>query len=441
MSRAGFRTDSALSGADTLILSGDIYAGRENQPTVFLPAVTAPSLIPGDFSDPVSGGFVQSVWNHTFSPQSDTSLKLAFDHYSHSESDAAERRSTFDLNFQHHIDWGSRHEIVWGLGYRYTAELLQGSLTVSSSPPHNDNQLFTAFGQDEIALIPGRVFFTFGALLERNDFTGLGFMPSGRISWKLTPHRTAWAAASRALRTPDLTDTSVRLNLGSPEEINGIPVLISEFGNPHFRNEVLLAYEAGYRTTVSNRLSFDIAAYYNDYDKLRTEEPSGLFPESIPAPPHLVDALTSENLGYGEEHGLEIAANWKVTERWTLSPGYGFQTMHIHTQPSSQDTTTSQNTQGSIPNHSAQLRSNVAILRSLEWSSSAYFVDRLPGISVPAYTRLDTSLIWQVNERATFSVVGQNLLQSAHIEFNDPASVAEPTAIRRSAYAKFTWRF
>ena len=46
----------------------------------------------------------------------------------------------------------------------------------------------------------------------------------------------------------------------------------------------LIAYELGYRTAVSNRLSIDFAAYYNDYDNLQTTEPGTPFAESTPAP-------------------------------------------------------------------------------------------------------------------------------------------------------------
>jgi hypothetical protein len=49
--------------------------------------------------------------------------------------------------------------------------------------------------------------------------------------------------------------------------------------------------------------------------------------------------LTFGNLLYGSTEGGEISANLKLTGRWTLSPGYAFLEMHLHTKPSSQDTT------------------------------------------------------------------------------------------------------
>ena len=81
----------------------------------------------------------------------------------------------------------------------------------------------------------------------------------------------------------------------------------------------------------------DVATYYSDYSHQETSEPTSPFFEATPSPPHLVDPLTIENLRYGEAHGLEMAVNWKVTDRWTLSPGYAFEQIHMHLDPGSDD--------------------------------------------------------------------------------------------------------
>ena len=123
----------------------------------------------------------------------------------------------------------------------------------------------------------------------------------------------------------------------------------------------MIAYEAGYRHTLSDRLSIDIAAYYNDYDNLATTEPSTSFLEATPAPPHLMQTLTYQNLMYGETHGLEIATNWKAARRWTISPGYALEQLHMHTDPTSVDTITPLFVEKGAPHQSAQLRSHVEL--------------------------------------------------------------------------------
>ena len=70
------------------------------------------------------------------------------------------------------------------------------------------------------------------------------------------------------------------------------------------QNENLTAFDVGYRTQVRNWLSMDLAAYYNIYDDLMTDEPGTPFPENSPSPPHLIIPLVASNLMSGETHGL-----------------------------------------------------------------------------------------------------------------------------------------
>jgi iron complex outermembrane receptor protein len=216
-------------------------------------------------------------------------------------------------------------------------------------------------------------------------------------------------------------------------------VLIAQIGNPQFKNEGLTSYEFGYRTAVSERLSIDIAAYYNAYDNQQTAEPSAPFIEPTPLPVHLVIPSTFQNFMQGETHGIEIAANWKITDRWTLSPGYDFERIHMHASPLSQDTQTVLETEGSDPHMHAQLRSHFSLTKSLAWDASAYFVDRLVVQGVPSYAQLDTGLAWRCSERLSVNFVGQNLLRDRRLEFDNDTG-ARSTLIKRSAYAKITWR-
>ncbi len=151
--------------------------------------------------------------------------------------------------------------------------------------------------------------------------------------------------------------------------------------------------------------------------------------------------LTFENLMYGETHGVEVAATWKVTNRWTLNPGYAFEEIHMHLDPTSQDTTLSPRPREAVPDHSAQLRSRVEFSHGLTWDTSAYFVGRLTDPSEPSYTRLDTQLSWKFSEGGSLSLVGQNLAKDLHEEFVDSTGSARTTLIKRSAYIKFDWRF
>jgi iron complex outermembrane recepter protein len=155
----------------------------------------------------------------------------------------------------------------------------------------------------------------------------------------------------------------------------------------------------------------------------------------------LVLPLTYENLMHGESHGFEAAVSWRTNAHWTLSPGYAFEQIHMHLDPTSQDMGSVLDAEGNSPVHSAQLRSQLALTHGMTWDASVYFVDRLRSGEVPSYTRVDTGLTWRWSEHFSCSMVGQNLVKDRHLEFVDDTGSVISTLVKRSAYAKFTWRF
>ena len=113
----------------------------------------------------------------------------------------------------------------------------------------------------------------------------------------------------------------------------------------------------------------------------------------------------------------------------------------MHKIPSSTDVTSISTVEGSSPREQAQLRSQVELTSHWDWDTSVYFVGRLPALQVPSYTRLDTSLTWKARDGLSFSLVGQNLFQDHHLEFNGPDQIVQSSLVKRSAYAKFVWHF
>ena len=104
--------------------------------------------------------------------------------------------------------WGSRQDVVWGGGYTYSQSDTQGNLTFSLNPADQNLQLFSTFFQDEIALLPDKLFLTLGTKLEHNIYSGFSLMPNVRVSWTPSTRHMFWAAVSEAERTPNESDTS-----------------------------------------------------------------------------------------------------------------------------------------------------------------------------------------------------------------------------------------
>jgi iron complex outermembrane receptor protein len=438
--RGGFRADSALSEKDAVMVQGDMYTGEEGEPSTMLASVTSAGTQNIDQAVPLSGGFLQSVWNHAFSSRSDTTLQISFDRYKRGDV-LREKRRTFNVDFQHHFAWGTRQDLVWGANYRNTDSDTHGDLSFSLNPADVNMQLVSLFIQDDVALVPDKLYVTMGTRLDHNYYTGFNILPSGRVAWTPSASRMFWAAVSHANRTPAETDTGSRINFGGFTGPGGVPTLAALVGNPHFNDEILTDYEAGYRTALWEHLSIDLAGYYGDYSHQGAIEPATAFFETTPAPPHLVLPVTYQNLMHGEAHGFEAAVNWKASSRWTLSPGYAFEQIHMHLDPTSKDTGSVLNAEGNSPVDSAQLRSHLDLTRGLAWDASAYFVDRLRSGEVPSYTRVDTGFTWSWTEHLSSSVFGQDLAKDRHLEFVDDSGSVRSTLVKRSVYAKFMWKF
>ena len=432
----GFRVDSKVSTNNTLMLQGDLYTGAEGDSIVH--SVLSP---PGNFNvfarAGLSGGDVQGQWNRTFSSRSDLTLQIYFDKYTRSGPESFETRNTVDFDFRYHQLLGTRNDLTWGLGYRYSGDQTIGTIDQAFSPPNRWGDLFNFFIEDQIALAPNRLLVYAGTKLENNYFTGFDLEPSVRMAWTPSNHQTVWAAVSNAHRAPSLRDVSLNATLAALPGPTDVVLL----GNANYNDEIVWAYELGYRAEFSNRVSVDLATYLNDYHNLQTIEPLPSFEQPDTAPPLLVVPSTFGNKMRGITGGFEASVHWKVTDRFMLSPGYSFLKMNMHPDSTSLDTSTAADTEGSSPSHQAQLRTHVDLPYGFGWDASAYFVGPLPAQFVPSYTRIDSQLSWQFSEQMQFSLVGQNLLSDHHLEFNDDLAIVNPSQVKRSVFAKITWQF
>ena len=113
------------------------------------------------------------------------------------------------MEFQHHIAIGKRHDLVWGADYRAIRIDTIGAMPVSFNPPMALENLASAFAQDEIEVIPGRLRLTLGGRVQREYSSEIDFQPDARLLWTPTTRQAIWLAASRALRGISPSDTTV----------------------------------------------------------------------------------------------------------------------------------------------------------------------------------------------------------------------------------------
>ena len=437
----GFRVDADVSGKDSVTIEGEAIRGNAGEMAATVVSISPPVNAILDLRNIFSGWSVLARWTRVPSSGSETSLQVYFDRSKRGDGTYGIGLDTLDLDFQHHWRLGRRQDLVWGLGFRNNSDDTATTLRVSLRPPDLTTRIYSAFVQDEIAIRPNHLYLSLGTKFEHEYYNGFNLQPTARIRWSPDEREMLWAAISGAQSTPSIVQTSVRFNYAAYPGPGGLPILTSLFGNPKLENERLTATEAGFRKQWSSVLSFEASAFFNQYRDLATEQTGSPFPEADPPPEHLLLPIYLGNLMHGETHGLEAFANLRLANRWTLSPGYTFLALHLHPNVGSTDLTTAPETEGGSPRQQAELRSQVNLPRHWEWTTSAYFVGRLIAPEIPSYTRLDTNLAWQLSEKISLVLVGQNLLRSLHQEYSGPDLTVLPSLVRRSAYARLTWWF
>ena len=388
-----------------------------------------------------TSGDVLGHWSHTLANGSETSLQIYDTVMRHTEAGVNVANNTFDADFEHHLAAGSRHDIVWGLDYRFSSDVLThaANSVLTATPSSRIDNLFAVFAQDEIRLQKA-LFLTVGSKFEHNSYTGFEFEPSAQLVWTPSGRRSLWASAARAIRQPDHIDLSVQFNEGVISAPPFGSALLKVLGNPRIQAERLNDYEAGYREQFSPRLSLDVTAFFSFYKHLETDEPQSPFIDQSGASPFFVIPVMFQNLGSARTRGIEVFANVSVNKRWRVSPGFSMINMTTSVDPGSRDATLGL-APGYMPKYQPQVRSLVNLRRDLEWDSSLKFVSRLTAPNVPGYVRLDSRLGWRIGESMEISVTGQNLATSRHIEFGDISNVFLTTEAARSIFGKVLWRF
>ncbi|HTC93264.1 MAG TPA: TonB-dependent receptor [Terriglobales bacterium] len=432
MGQGGFRMDWDLPSKDALTLQGDIYKGEAGEQAV-ITTFTPPFTNVVQDNAQLSGGNLLGRWKRTLSAGSDLQLETYYDRTDRRQSTFGEIRDTFDIDFIHHLTF-VRQNFLWGAGARISSgNAIEVVPTTVFTPNHFTEKLYSAFVQDEIAIIEKRLLLTLGSKLLHNNYSGFDVEPSARILWTPVPHHTVWAAVTRAVRTPSRVEEDLQITgFVAPNPLTFLRVV----GNRKFRSEELLGYELGYRSLIHPKFYVDIASFYNNYDRLLSGEPGSPFVESSPSPPHIVIPFIFGNGLAGNTSGFEIAPDWTPTSHWRLRGSYSYLHIGLSRNPGSLDASTIRSTDGSSPHHMVTFQSSLDLPQHFEFDQTLRYVSALPAQKVSAYTTADAQFSWHSTRDFDFAVVGQNLLQSHHAEF---ASAGPLVGIERSAYVKVTW--
>ncbi len=436
--RGGFRMDYEPQNNDFITLQGDIYNGDVGETAIV--ATPPPDFIRAVTDDvKISGGNLLFRWGRAFSETSEMTFQTYYDRTERDDPMIAEDRDTIDMDIQHQFLLSTCHSLVWGLGYRYTRDDIENTFTLTYDPESRHDDLISGFFQDEILIGDYQMRLTLGSKFEYNDYTGLEIQPNVRLLYNPHQKHSIWISVSRAVRTPSRSEHDVRINL---QVLPGTPVVfVSTFGDNDFDSEELLAFELGYRMMANDFLSLDFTTFYNDYDNLRTLEPGPIYLETTPSPTHLVLPLYILNMMEGYTYGAELAADWRYSDRFSLKLAYSYLRIQLRLDSDSNDSS-SETAKDDSPHHQYSLRSSVNITSDLELDLWVRYVDKLSSQDIDSYTSLDARLAWRPRKNLEFTIVGQNLIDSQHPEFDQDTFLdVAASEVQRSIYGKITWGF
>ncbi len=440
--RTGFRLDSRPSEHNNVTIEGDIYDG-----TIGTRALLA-SLLPPysetlDIESDTSGGSFLGRWTHTFVNSSQFIFQTYFSRDKSKNPTLEYTTDKYDLDLQYRFKLGHRQELTLGFGYRHTRTDTEAGLNTSFDPEIRDDDLVSGFVQNEIQLIPGRLYLTLGSKFEHNDYSGFEYQPGGRMLWRINDNHSLWASISRAVRTPSIaeSDATFKSHVIAPSSMNPLPTLVLLKGNRDIDSEKLMAYELGYKGKMLDWLSVDLALFFNSYDDLVTIEPLSTTPSFSPLPiPHMEYDMTDKNMMDGETYGLELAMNMKLTDWWRLSGAYTYTRLFLH-RDSDSSSTNAEEAEKETPEHQFSLRSSMNLPENLGLDLWFRYTDDLAAQNVPSYFTIDTHISWQPTKNFEISFTGRNLLDSRHPEFSPEIYGMVPTEVERSFYGKIVLHF
>ena len=401
--QVGFRTDWGR-GSDAFTLQGDGYTGTIAQV--------------GD-NVSISGANLLARWNRALQDGSALKVQAYFDRTRRIVPGTfGELLDTYDIDAQHRFQWGTRNEIVWGGGYRLMHDAVTNSAVLAFLPNVKSLQLINVFLQDSIALRE-RLQLTVGTKLESNSYTGWEVQPSARLAWKVRDDTLLWTAISRAVRTPSRLDRDFF-----------VPSTGAIFaGGPDFTSEKLIAYEIGYRGQPTSRATLSLTAFFHDYDDLRSIEPV----TGAPFPAVFANKME------GNTWGAELWGSYQVLDWWRLSAGYNWLQEKLRFKEGSRDTF-GVAAAGNDPTNQVSARSAMNLPYNLEFDATLRMVGSLPAPNVPSYVTVDTRLGWTVWKGLEVSLIGFNLLDHDHPEFQTSTVVA-PSELARAFYARIVWSY
>lgn len=415
-----FRYDSAPNKEKSYLLSGAVFRSDADE-TYTLPTLTAPFVNRKQGRELAQGAYLQGEWTHETSNTSSTTLRSYVDlndvEYADYKPRYLNAGAEAQRNFIEFGDW----ETVIGAGYKVTLDSISNSPVMMNNPSTYDAHFVDAFFQTKIPLIDRKLFTLVGNKFESSTYDDFAFLPNVKLEWEPDPLITVWTSWAQSQRIPS------RNTYHLTSYVRGTPGgYIALIPSEDFKPEKLTAYEAGVRLNPLPGLMLDSAVFYNHYNDLRTFDPG-----PSPGAP-IAGALFISNSGYADNKGLEISATYQTTPELRLIGSYSYTDLDFKADPGVVDVLYL--TSGTKwAQHSANIRAAYSLSEVLTYNASAYYYSEQPAMRLPAYVKVDTNLIWQLDDQSELQLGVDNVTDNLHPEYS-AALLSEPTEVPRLYY-------
>lgn len=392
------------------------------------------------------GGHVLTSWEHHLNDKNYWTIHAAYTYSNRKDFQIAAETNVFDVDFTHYFSLNDQHNIMWGGGYKNMNDEITGSLLVNVNPETSSQHLYNTFIQDEITLDDEKQWlFTLGLRFEYYSMTKFEVEPSGSLSWHINDKHTLWTSVSHAIRTPPRSQCDDMSALVFYTMRGNLPIMLKGTGDKGIDAENSTTYQLGWRGVFHNDLTADATVFYANYNDLISTKAAGaiVINKNLGIPAVIVPWL-ADNMLYAQSYGAELSLNWQTFDWWRNYLSYSF--FNLNAQPYVGSTPIfydGNKYEKSSPQHQISLRTNFNVTKDIDFDVWWRYTDAIVTNKRPIndYLNTDVRVAWRPVKNLELSLIGQNLIQTQHIEYQGDFLQPQPTYISRGVYAKFNWQF
>ncbi|NQZ59877.1 MAG: TonB-dependent receptor, partial [Lentisphaeraceae bacterium] len=395
-----------------------------------IPGVSAPLIVEHSHEYKINQNLLLS-WDKSLTSTSGFHLKAYYDFTRYVTDIIGEDRHSFDVDFRHWLDLNSSNSLIYGFNFNSTRDKITPSTTVDIRHMRRQDLTYSAFMQNTTKLNDA-LSLMIGSKFEHNNYTGVEIQPSIRMTYNYSDDTTFWTSWSRAIRRPSRTGDDLIFNetieqtIPNPFPSGGLitlPFSATIYGDSDQNSEELLAYEAGIRTELwDQKLTLDLVTFYNDYSHLSTFEPT-----SDPS------VVVRDDKSHADAYGVEFTLKLLASKDLDIIANYTW----FKLQFPNADTATVDDT----PQHLFNFQTNYQLCKNLNWHTVVYYTDAIGSQEIPSYIRVDSGLVWKINNQSSLAVWGKNLTDPQHPEYNDTIFNSFTYEISRSFFVEYNYNF